>query len=153
MEQAHKFFEDFEIGESFMTGARTITETDIVMHAMHSGDWQPHHTNEEFAKEQPFKTRLAHGNLTFCISTGLIFQASSENPNIMAYGFNKVRYPNPVFPGDTIKVEVTVTEKKDHPKKKTHGVMTQTEVTTNQRGETVAYAEHQLFVAKRTPSE
>jgi acyl dehydratase len=49
-----KSFEDFEIGESFVTNARTITETDIVVHAMHSADWMPHHTDEEFAKEQPF---------------------------------------------------------------------------------------------------
>ena len=62
MSETAKFFEDFEIGESFTTAARTITETDIVMHAMHSGDWQPHHTNEEFAKEQPFKHRIAHAS-------------------------------------------------------------------------------------------
>lgn len=153
MSDEPKFFEDFEIGESYQTAARTITETDIVMHAMHSGDWQPHHTNEEFCKEQPFKTRLAHGNMTFCISTGLIFQSSSENPNVMAYGYDKIRYPAPVFPGDTIKVEVKITDKQDHPKSKTHGLLTQTETTTNQRGETVAFVKHVLFVTKRTPKD
>ncbi len=153
MENEPKYFEDFEIGESFVTAARTITETDIVMHAMHSGDWQPHHTNEEFCREQPFKTRLAHGNMTFAISTGLIFQSSSENPNIMAYGYNKIRYPAPVFPGDTIKVEVKITDKQDHPKSKTHGLLTQTETTTNQRGETVAFVEHILYATKRTPKD
>ncbi|WP_417674160.1 MaoC/PaaZ C-terminal domain-containing protein [Roseibium sp.] len=151
-DEENKFFEDFEIGESYMTAARTITETDVVMHAMHSGDWQPHHTNEEFAKTQPFKTRLAHGNMTFCISTGLIFQSESQNPNVMAYGYNKIRYPNPVFPGDTIKVEVKITEKNDHPKRPTHGIIIQTETTTNQRDETVAYVEHALYVTRRTPS-
>ena len=42
-----KFFEDFEIGDTHMTPARTITEADIIMHAMHSGDWMPHHTDAE----------------------------------------------------------------------------------------------------------
>lgn len=148
---ADKFFEDFEIGESFVTNARTITESDIVMHAMHSGDWQPHHTNEEFAKNSPLKQRIAHGNMTFCISTGLIFQSSSENPNIMAYGYNKIRYPAPVFAGDTIKVEVTIADKQDHPKHKSHGLLTQTETTTNQRGETVAFVEHILYATRRDP--
>lgn len=152
MSEEAKYFEDFEIGESYVTAARTITETDIVMHAMHSGDWQPHHTNEEFAKTLPFKQRIAHGNMTFCISTGLIFQSSVENPNIMAYGYNKIRYPAPVFAGDTIKTEVKITDKQDHPKHKTHGLLTQTETTTNQRGETVAFVEHILYATKRTPS-
>ena len=147
-----KYFEDFQIGESFMTAARTITETDIVMHAMHSGDWQPHHTNEEFAKTLPFKQRIAHGNLTFCVSTGLIFRAQgAPNPNVMAYGYNKIRYPAPVFIGDTIKTEVKIIDKKDHPKHKDHGLLTQAETTTNQRGETVAYVEHILYATKRNP--
>lgn len=150
MKEEHKFFEDFEIGASFITPARTITETDIVMHAMHSGDWQPHHTDAEFCKTQAFKRPIAHGNLTFTISTGLIFRAESLNPNVMAYGYNKIRYPNPVFAGDTIKTEVTIADKKDA-KQPTHGLLTQTEITTNQRGEVVAFVEHILYATKRNP--
>ena len=153
MTDEHKFFEDFEIGESYTTAARTITETDIVMHAMHSGDWQPHHTDAEFCKTQSFKRPIAHGNLTFAVSTGLIFRAQSLNPNVMAYGYDKIRYPAPVFAGDTIKTEVKITDKKPHAKVKTHGLLTQTETTTNQRGETVAYVEHILFVTRRSPGE
>ncbi|MCY1719947.1 MaoC/PaaZ C-terminal domain-containing protein [Prolixibacteraceae bacterium Z1-6] len=153
MKEEDKFYEDFEIGESYMTAGRTITETDIVIHAMHSGDWQPHHTDEEFAKSQPIKHRIAHGNLTFCVSTGLIFQAEKPNPNIMAYGYNKIRYPASVYAGDTIKTEVKITDKKPHPKHKTHGLLTQTETTTNQRGETVAFVEHILYAKRRNPGE
>ena len=145
-------FEDFEIGQSYMTAARTIDQVDITTHAMHSGDWQPHHTNEEFAKTQPIKHRIAHGNLTFVVSTGLIFRAQgAPNPNVMAYGYNKIRYPAPVYAGDTIKVEVKVADKKDHPKHKDHGLITQTETTTNQRGEVVCFVEHILYAKKRNP--
>ena len=145
-----KFFEDFEIGESYVTAGRTIDQMDITMHAMHSGDWMPHHTDEEFAKTQPIKHRIAHGNLTFVISTGLIFQAQPQlNPNVMNYGYNKVRYPAPVYAGDTIKTEVKIVDKQDHPKHNTHGLLTQTETTTNQRGETVAFVEHILYAKKR----
>ena len=151
MSDEAKFFEDFEIGESFTTDSRTIDQADITFHAMHSGDWQPHHTNEEFAKSQPIKHRIAHGNLTFCVSTGLIFRAEKPNPSVMAYGYNKIRYPAPVYAGDTIKVEVKITDKKDHPKHKDHGLITQTETTTNQRGECVAYVEHILYAKKRNP--
>jgi len=153
MNDEPKFFEDFEIGEGFVTPARTITETDVVTHAMHSGDWQPHHTDAEFCKTQPFKKPIAHGTLTFAFSVGLIFRAESANPNVMNYGYDKIRFPALVFPGDTIKVEVKVTAKRDHHKIKTHGLLTQTETTTNQRGETVAYVEHILYVTRRTPRD
>lgn len=151
MSDEHRFFEDFEIGESYMTAGRTITEADILMHAMHSGDFMPHHTDEEFAKTQPIKHRIAHGNLTFVVSTGLIFQAQGLNTNVMNYGYNKIRYPNPVYAGDTIKTEVKIADKKDA-KQPTHGLLTQTETTTNQRGEPVCFVEHVLYAKKRNPT-
>ncbi|MBB93710.1 MAG: hypothetical protein CML68_03765 [Rhodobacteraceae bacterium] len=80
MADESNFFEDFEIGDTYVTAGRTITETDIVMHAMHSGDFMPHHTDAEFAASQPIKERIAHGNLTFVISTGLIFQSQGITP-------------------------------------------------------------------------
>lgn len=149
MTEESKFFEDFEIGDAYTTAGRTITETDIVMHAMHSGDFMPHHTDEEFAKTQGIKHRIAHGNLTFVISTGLIFQSQGMNANVMNYGYGKIRYPGVVYIGDTIKTEVKVADKKDA-KQPTHGVLTQTETTTNQRGETVCFVEHLLYVRKKS---
>ena len=50
MVEIEQFFEDYELGAERVTVGRTITETDIVMHAMHSGDFYPHHTDAEFAK-------------------------------------------------------------------------------------------------------
>ena len=146
-----KFFEDFEIGETRMTAGRTITEADIIMHAMHSGDWMPHHTDAEWCKTQPFKEPIAHGNATFSISTGLALQGEPLNPHGMSYGYNKIRYPHNVFAGDTITVEVKVTNKEDHPKTPTHGLITEAKTTYNQKGEVVCYAEHVLFVEKRNP--
>ena len=51
MVEIEQFFEDYEVGYVRNTVGRTITETDIVMHAMHSGDFYPHHTDAEFAKK------------------------------------------------------------------------------------------------------
>ena len=50
---------------------RTITETDIVTHAMHSGDFYPHHTDAEFAKKGPFGQRIAQFSCTFSIGIAL----------------------------------------------------------------------------------
>lgn len=144
-----KFYEDFEIGESRVTAGRTITEADIVMHAMHSGDWMPHHVDAEWCKTQPFKEPIAHGNATFSISTGLTIQGEPLNPHGMSYGYNKIRYPTPVFAGDTIQVEVKVISKQDHPKSPDHGIIIEAKTTTNQKGEVVCYAEHVLYVEKK----
>ena len=46
MVEIEQFFEDYELGAERITGGRTITETDIVMHAMHSGDFYPHLAKE-----------------------------------------------------------------------------------------------------------
>ena len=51
MIEIEQYFEDYEVGHHRTTGGRTITETDIVMHAMHSGDFYPHHVDAEFAKK------------------------------------------------------------------------------------------------------
>ena len=59
MVEIEQFFEDYEVGTERITAARTITETDIVMHAMHSGDFYPHHVDAEFAKTTPFGQRIA----------------------------------------------------------------------------------------------
>ena len=149
MREVEKYFEDFEIGETRTTSGKTITETDIVMHAMHSGDWMPHHLDAEWCKTQPFKKPIMHGNGTFCIMTGLCIQGEPLNPRGMSYGYNKIRFPAPVFAGDTIKVELKVMSKEDHPKRSDHGIIIEGKTVTNQRGECVCYAEHVIYVEKR----
>ena len=59
MVEVEQFFEDYVLGVERITGGRTITETDIVTHAMHSGDFYPHHVDAEFAKKGPFGQRIA----------------------------------------------------------------------------------------------
>ena len=58
MEQT-AYFEDYEIGSSRISSGRTITETDFVVHAGHTGDFFPHHMDAEFMKATPFGQRIA----------------------------------------------------------------------------------------------
>lgn len=146
------YFEDFQIGASRVTPARTITEADIVFHAGHSGDFMPHHTDAEFCKTQPFKKIIAHGTMTFAIAIGLSVSSQPLNPRGMSYGYNKIRYPRPVFAGDTLKVTITVQSKEDHPKQRGHGIVTEHKEVTNQDGEVVMVIEHLIIVEKRHPS-
>lgn len=141
-----KYFEEFELNEKRSTGGRTVTETDIVIHAGQSGDFFPHHMDEEWCKTQPFKKRIAHGTLIFTIAVGLT--AAVINEVAMTYGYDRLRFVKPVFIGDTIKATVTISEKKDH-KKPGFGLVTELVEVFNQHGETVMVCEHVLLVNKK----
>ena len=141
-----KYFEEFITGHQRLTKGRTITETDIVIHAGQSGDFFPHHMDEEWCKTQPFKKRIAHGTLIFTVAIGLT--ADLVNEVSMTYGYERMRFIKPVFIADTIHVTVTVTEKKDH-KKPGFGLVTEKVETFNQHQELVMVCEHILMVEKR----
>lgn len=144
--EAKKYFEEFEVDVKRLTKGRTITETDIVIHAGQSGDFFPHHMDEEWCKTQPFKKRIAHGTLIFTVAVGLT--ADVINEVSMTYGYDRIRFTKPVFIGDTIKVSVTIKEKKDH-KKQGFGIVNELLEVLNQHNEVVMICEHLLLVEKK----
>ncbi|WP_270849111.1 MaoC family dehydratase [Candidatus Collinsella stercoripullorum] len=147
MDEMTFYYEDYRIGDVRETGARTITEADIVLHAGQTGDFFPHHMDAEFCKETEFGQRIAHGTLTFSVGVGLT--ASFVNPVAFSYGYEHLRFIKPVFIGDTIHTVVTVSEKKDHRKHPDKGIVTEHLDIINQRGETVMVADHLLMCQKR----
>ena len=146
-----QFFEDYVVGETRRTLARTITEADIVFHAGHSGDYFPHHVDAEFCKTQPFKRPIAHGTMTFTIGIGLT--ATEINPRAMSYGYERLRFPNPVFAGDTIRTTVTVKSREVDGKRSGFGRVIEAKEVTNQDGKTVMYVEHLLIVEMKGKPE
>jgi acyl dehydratase len=147
-----EYFEDYAVGAQRNTFGRTITETDVVFHAGHTGDYFPHHVDAEFARETPFGQRIAHGTMTFAIGIGLT--AGQINPVAFTYGYDRLRFPKPVFIGDTIHTRVTIKEKQPDAKRPDCGRVTEACEVINQRGEVVMYCEHILVVQmKRTPDQ
>ena len=142
-----EYFEDYTVGSQRETSGRTITETDIVIHAGHSGDYFPHHVDAEFARTTPFGQRIAHGSLTFTIGIGLT--ASQINPVAFTYGYDKLRFPKPVFISDTLRTRITVKDKQEDPKRKGFGRVIEACEVLNQRNDVVMYCEHILLVAIR----
>jgi hypothetical protein len=70
-------FEEFVIDEEIVSGTRTVTEADVVDFAGLSGDFQPEHMNEEYAKKGPMGARIAHGLLVLSMATGLLNQTGA----------------------------------------------------------------------------
>lgn len=146
-----RWFEDYAIGEARETMGRTITETDIVVHAGHSGDFFPHHMDAEHMKGTAFGQRVAHGTMTFAIGIGLT--ASEINALAFTYGYDRLRFPKPVFIGDTIRTRLEVISAESDAKRPGHGRVVEACTVINQRGETVLYCEHILLVEKREASQ
>lgn len=142
-----RFFEDYAVGSTRRTIARTITETDIILHAGHSGDYFPHHVDAEFCKTQPFRRPMAHGTMTFAIGIGLT--ATEINPRAMTYGYERLRFPAPVHAGDTIRTTVTIKSKRVDERRAGYGQVVETTEVTNQDGKTVMHVEHILLVEMR----
>ena len=142
-----QFFEDYTVGATRETLGRTITETDIVLHAGQTGDFYPHHMDAEWCKTQDFKQRIAHGTLIFSVAVGMT--AGAINPEAFSYGYDRLRFIKPVFIGDTIRVRVTLKEKREH-KKPGHGVVSELVEVFNQRNETVLACDHLLLVRKKS---
>ena len=140
-------FEDYELGHERLTTGRTITETDFVVHAGHTGDFFPHHMDAEFAKTLPGGQRIAHGTMIFSIGVGLT--ASLINPVAFSYGYDRLRFVRPVHIGDTIRTRVTISTKEDDPKRPNAGRVVERCEVINQRGEVVLAADHILVVERK----
>ena len=101
----------------------------------------------EWCKTQPFGQRIAHGTMTFTIGIGLT--ASLVNPAAFTYGYERLRFPKPVYIGDTIHTRVTIASKEPDPKRPQFGRVVEKIEVINQRGETVLACEHILLVEKK----
>ena len=141
------YFEDYVKATVRETFGRTITETDIVLHAGQTGDNYPHHMDEEWCRTQPFGRRVAHGTLIFSLAVGMT--AGAVNPQAMTYGYDRLRFLKPVFIGDTLRVRVTIHDKRDHAKRPDHGIVVELVEAFNQSGACVLVCEHLLLVKRR----
>lgn len=114
--------------------SKTISESDVYLFAGITGDFNPMHVNEEFAKQTPFGRRIAHGGLP----QGLIAPVlGTKLPGLGTIVVEvTTRFKAPTFFGDTITASAEVAEKLEKKRR-----VRMTLVWTNQRGETVADGE------------
>lgn len=144
-----KYFEEFNIGDAYETARRTITEADVVQFAGISGDFNPLHTDEIFGKENsPFKTRIAHGMLVMSAATGLANQLGIFEGTSLALLSMTIKYTGAVFFGDTIRLVLKPTEKKES-SKTDRGVVTFDCAVLNQRDEKVVDTQWVVMLKRR----
>ncbi|WP_058857053.1 MaoC family dehydratase [Nocardia jinanensis] len=140
-----RWFEDYTLGETGTGGTRIIEAADIAWFAHLTGDHHPAHTDPGFA-EPRFGSVIAHGVLTFGVVVGLTVE---YNGRAVAYGYDRIRFPRPVRPGDTLRATSEVVDLADHRNPRI-GLVTKQYTGTNQHGDTVLVCKHVLAV-DRTP--
>ncbi len=106
-----KFLEDLHPGDIFTGPERTITESDVVGFAGLSGDFNPIHTDVEFARETPYGQRVVYGLLIVSMMTGLLDRTGLFSGSAIAMlGIRDWQFLAPVFIGDTIGFRLTITK-------------------------------------------
>ena len=103
------YFEDFVPDQVFTSSARTITETDLTMFAMLSGDWNPVHVDEEFARATPYGKRLVHGLYGPAIMTGFLQQLGIFDGSAIAMlNVSQLDFLKPLLVNDTVHLRLTI---------------------------------------------
>ncbi len=106
-------FDQFNLGDTFASQARTVTEADVVNFAGLSGDFNPLHTDEEFGRATPFGGRIAHGMLVAAMATGMANWTGVFEGTTIALIEQVIQYKGAVKFGDTVHLELRVAEKKE----------------------------------------
>lgn len=104
-------YNEIETGDVFVSASRTVTEADVMMFAGLTGDMNEIHTSEAFAQKGRFGRRIAHGLLILSIANGLYVRLGIfENSVLLEIKDWKV--PRPVFIGDTVRLRLTIKNKR-----------------------------------------
>jgi acyl dehydratase len=127
--------DDFFAGQSWVTPGRTITDADLVNFAGLSGDFNPLHTDEEFARETQFGGRIFHGPGVFSIAIGLESRLGIKEGTALAFLGMSWNLRRPVRIGDTIRVEQQVAKVRPSTSKPDRGVVTFDVLVKNQHDE------------------
>ncbi|WP_433678009.1 MaoC family dehydratase [Nocardia sp. CA-119907] len=143
------YYEDYAVGQRFVSRGRTVTDADIRLHVGATGADHPNHSDEEYCKNHPvLKGVCAHGLLILSLVDGFI---TEELPKYMGpsmnYGHEKVRYIAPVYSGDTIHAEIEIVKCRE--KNHEWGLLELEVNAINQDGICVVYDHHVLIVQKR----
>jgi acyl dehydratase len=142
-----RYYEELNVGDSWVSPRRTITEADVVAFAGFSGDNNPIHTDEEYAKTTIYKGRLLHGPAGFAIATGLESRLGIKEGTAVAFLGMTWDMKGPIRIGDTLFVRQEVSSKRIT--RKGQGIVNFNVSLCNQRNEVVQQGEWKVMMIRR----
>jgi len=143
------YFEDFQPGQTFESGGRTITEADLTMFSMLSGDWNPIHADAVYAASTKFGQRLAHGTLGIAIATGMMHELGIFHRSVVAMlSIRDWKFVKPMLVGDTLHLVLDILQVKPGTSTRVGAVDRRLRLV-NQHGDTVQDGSSEVLVLKR----
>jgi acyl dehydratase len=146
------YYEDYErlpLGHRWRSPGRTIGEADIMNFAGLTGDLHPLHTDAHFAAQSDYGARIAHGYLTASVASGLAYRIGLDESTSFAVLATGWKFKLPVRIGDTIRVEVVLTDLRPSRKHPAHGIVSRKYEVLNQQQEIIAIGEIVILVHRR----
>ncbi len=145
-----KYFEEFQVGQEFVSAGRTISEADLVNFAALTWDTNPMHTDAEYGKTTMFGERIAHGMLGLSYAIGLIWQSGILEGTVIAFRGLEMKFKGPLKIGDTMQVIAKVKETKAI--RDAAGMVVIDLRVVNQRGETSYQGDMNVLIKGRGAS-
>ena len=147
---AGRYFDEWQVGDTISHSiSRTVTETDKLLISALTHNPQPMHLDAEAAKQSEFGQILVNSCFTFSLTVGISVGDTTLGTLIANLGFVVVKFPNPVFYGDTLRVESEATAARESGSRPNAGIVTWEHRAINQRGETVCTMKRTALLQKR----
>jgi acyl dehydratase len=144
------YLEDFEVGRKFEHALRrTVTEMDNTLFSCLTHNPQPLHIDHEFAAKTEWGKPLVNSMFTLGLMIGISVNDTTLGTTIGNLGMTEVKFPKPVFHGDTLHVTTEVVSRRDTRSRSDAGIVELVHKAFNQRGELVAECRRQAMMRKR----
>jgi acyl dehydratase len=144
------YFEGFAVGQKFEHALRrTVTETDNVLFSAMTHNPAPLHLDEEYMKGTEFGARLVNSYFTLGLMVGISVHETTLGTTVANLGMDEVRFPKPVFHGDTLHVETEVLELRPSKSRPANGIVVFLHCAINQKGEVVAQCKRTALMLKK----
>ena len=144
------YYEELEIGRHFAHDVtRTVTETDNLLFTTLTHNTQPLHLDIEFCKQTEFGGILVNSIFTFGLMLGVSVTDTTLGTTVANLGMTDVRFPSPVFAGDTLRSRTTILELRESKSRPNAGIVTFLHQGFNQRGEEVATLKRQAMMLRK----
>lgn len=144
------YYEDFEVGQLFEHEVgRTVTEMDNTLFSALTMNPQPLHLNAHFSESQEFGQRIVNSIFTLGLVIGLTVGDTTLGTTVGNLGMTEVRFPKPVFHGDTIYARTKILSKRESKSRPTQGIVEFEHVGINQHGDEVVCCKRTGLMKKR----
>ncbi len=144
------YFEEFTVGQTFRHGiTRTITEADNVWFSALTHNPAPLHLDEEYMKNSEFGQRIVNSCLTLSFMVGISVGDTTVGTTVANLGWDEVRFPRPLFHGDTIRIETEVIDLRDSKSRPDNGIVTFMHRAYNQDDELVGECKRTALMMRR----